>query len=71
MTEPKICADCRHINATFVCHHPKSVNTDLVTGYIAKLDCYTARSSDGPCGPEGRLWEPKAPEAAPVVESAS
>lgn len=38
---------------------------DLVLGEPVPLFCNVARLFDEPCGPEGRLWEPKETEKAP------
>jgi hypothetical protein len=71
MTALRFCVDCKHCR-----HLPRSqrepnevwdclANTavfDLVTGNPTNIvfDCHKARRQGGNCGPEGKLFEPKA-----------
>lgn len=65
----RFCVGCRwHIGlplpvgaetvVSHACHVPQN---DPVTGFdtTATTDCWTMRHANGPCGPEGRLWEGK------------
>jgi hypothetical protein len=57
----KLCRDCRYLKTTYHCYHPSVVTTHVVTGKASCQDALLMRSPAGPCGPEGRQWEPKLP----------
>ena len=58
LSSKPICANCQHYlelrtqGIPYRCNHPSL--RDIVTG--SPSDCYTARSSARPCGPEARLF---------------
>ena len=71
----KLCKDCKHFALTLTqnmrtgrCMHPSVPTIDrahLITGRMEDKiqDCQYAsivRSENGPCGTEGKLYEPKA-----------
>jgi hypothetical protein len=43
-----------------LCVSPAVAPTDLVEGGVLSILCRDARKPDGPCGPNGLYWEPKA-----------
>ena len=62
----KLCRDCKHAerdNAMPWCENPatRSSVDDLVHGADKPMKnvCRTARLPTQPCGPEGKLWEPR------------
>ena len=72
--QQKFCRDCKYISFWFVdpdwklkkCHHPSLLLPDinLVTGQQEHLvvSCEDMRYTlvvPTPCGPEGKLWEPR------------
>jgi len=68
------CASCRHYNKTDDdrCGHPR-LSLDPIRGGITLRLCSHMRASDGPCGPEGRLWEGKGvrdPDLPPTPQEA-
>lgn len=57
----KYCTGCKHVvdAADAVrCGHP-NVAIDMVGGGKRPRSAMAMRELDGPCGPEGRLWEPR------------
>ena len=69
---PKLCVECKYYYRNYgddvpkhVCTHPLTVKTDLVTGEKSYKNCYDLRGISSPagekvpCGPLGKLWEPK------------
>lgn len=74
MTERKFCKDCkwsqktglfRTVKTYAFCLHPAATTTpppDIVTGKQGAESsgyCATMRLSHGPCGTDGKLFEPK------------
>ena len=64
----RFCKDCKYIEehpgaSTPRCGHKGSIRTSfLVDGNMSidyRKDAYDMRSKDGPCGYEGKLYEPK------------
>lgn len=64
----KLCINCRYCGNLSTARNPDpmwsiclvSKVVDLVTGtIITQTSCSEARMDGAPCGPEGRLYEPK------------
>lgn len=55
------CTDCKHSYrrpfSPWTCTHPDIAATDPVTGLLHPAQCFRARLSDGPCGPNGKHFE--------------
>jgi hypothetical protein len=67
---PPACRTCEHhgrratyCGSEMVCLHPQaaSLRGDVVHGWrnVRERDCEEMRKPEKPCGPEGRLWEPR------------
>ncbi len=59
MTE---CRTCKHFSferGTPYCYAPQTLFHDPVWGVSRPRIAPSARKKDEPCGPEGKLWEPK------------
>ena len=56
----KICRDCKHQAWNhYYCAHPNAIiSQSNVTGRYDLTTCGVMRG-DGPCGPDGKLWERK------------
>ncbi len=61
--EPKFCKDCAHFLGDArkfpECTAPVPEHLDLVHGKYAGF-CHGMREANGPCGPEGKLFQPPA-----------
>lgn len=53
------CRNCRYYGGgiSITCRHP-AAGRDVVTGEDKRLFAHVMRRNYGPCGPEGRLFEP-------------
>ena len=64
--KPPTCKDCKHYREETVgrlvdiSHCVKGGYLDLVSGKTLYHGCSAMRCSSLPCGPEGKLFEPKA-----------
>lgn len=77
----KICKDCkysvkdeygfqRYEGNRYYCSATQERKVDPVTGEAHTIKthlCYDMRSTDGACGPEGKLWEPRLALATKVA----
>lgn len=71
MGTEKFCVDCKHYSKKIGAPDYMATCTryaqkpNIVTGEQVLRACSIVRMADNPCGPEGRGWEPKEPEAKP------
>lgn len=55
-TQPKLCVSCNYYIVSELCGHPTLVMEDVVQGGHRPRSAPRMRETDGPCGPEARLW---------------
>lgn len=66
--KPKLCVDCRFQDGWQCLRNKQDTVVSLVTGqpvFIYPYDCqferYGGFGMPGPCGEDGRFWQPKEP----------
>lgn len=58
--EVRLCVGCHHYEQVGAYSQCKMIiRRDYVMGNHDNTDCFDNRKEDGPCGPEGNLWEAK------------